>query len=88
MEKEMTGYPLTGNYEKDIKVLLTEINKLKKQMEIKDRSSLANNLCPDHRDKQVGKTCIACENETLKKKLDRAIAAWLRERGAIEKYED
>jgi hypothetical protein len=46
---------------------------------IKARGSLANNLCPDHRDKQYGKPCLACEIERLEKQcaklreaLDRA----------------
>lgn len=34
----------------------------------KCQSSLANNLCPDHRDKQAGKPCLACEIERLTKK--------------------
>lgn len=29
------------------------------------RGTLANNLCPDHRDKQTGKPCLACTIETL-----------------------
>lgn len=32
---------------------------------LKNRNSLANNLCPDHRDKQSGKPCLACRIETL-----------------------
>lgn len=39
-----------------------EIRKLK----LKCSNSLANNLCPDHRDKQRGKSCLACEIERLK----------------------
>lgn len=35
----------------------------------KNRSSLANNLCSDHRDKQQGKPCLACEIETLAREL-------------------
>lgn len=34
-------------------------------LEIKNRTSLANNLCPDHRDKQNGKPCLACTIERL-----------------------
>jgi hypothetical protein len=33
--------------------------------------SLANNLCPDHRDKQKGKPCLACTIETLEKQVER-----------------
>lgn len=40
--------------------------------ELKNASSLANNLCLDHRDKQQGKGCLACEIEKLEKKLARA----------------
>ncbi len=32
---------------------------------LKCNNSLANNLCPDHRDKQAGKPCLACEIERL-----------------------
>lgn len=35
--------------------------------QLKCRNSLANNLCPDHRDKQGGKPCLACEVERLQK---------------------
>lgn len=45
-----------------------EIERLKKRiriLEIENRSSLANNLCSDHRDKQAGKSCLACEIERL-----------------------
>lgn len=34
--------------------------------ELKNKNSLANNLCPDHRDKQAGKPCLACEIERLR----------------------
>jgi hypothetical protein len=34
-----------------------------KMLELKTSNSLANNLCPDHRDKQVGKSCLACTIE-------------------------
>lgn len=34
----------------------------------KDKSTLANNLCPDHRDKQHGKRCLACTIEQLERK--------------------
>lgn len=41
-------------------------------LELKNRSSLANNLCPDHRDKQADKHCLACEIERLEKELAEA----------------
>lgn len=37
--------------------------------ELKNRHSLANNLCPDHRDKQAGKPCLACSIETDRRLL-------------------
>ena len=36
-------------------------------LEIKNRGTLANNLCPDHRDKQTGKPCLACTIEKLQR---------------------
>ena len=45
---------------------LAEDNKV---LSIKAASSLANNLCPDHRDKQKGRPCLACEIEQLRKLL-------------------
>ena len=41
---------------------LTRENKIFK---VKTANSLANNLCPDHRDKQAGKLCLACEIDRL-----------------------
>jgi len=46
-------------------VLIPEL----KLMRLKDKLSLSNNLCPDHRDKQSGKPCLACEVEALQRKL-------------------
>jgi len=36
--------------------------------EMKNRGTLANNLCPDHRDKQQGRPCLACIIETETRK--------------------
>ena len=52
--------------------LYAEIDRLKaenKKLTIKTSNSLANNLCPDHRDKQAGKPCLACEIDRLKKRV-------------------
>ncbi len=49
-----------------------EIEKLTKALriaELKAAGTLANNLCPDHRDKQTGRPCLACEIERLTWKL-------------------
>lgn len=46
-----------------------EVDRLRKKikiLELKNKTSLANNLCPDHRDKQEGKPCLACKIEALK----------------------
>ena len=40
-----------------------------KILTLKSNASLANNLCPDHRDKQYGKPCLACTIERLEKRL-------------------
>jgi hypothetical protein len=45
-----------------IRELEAETWKLQKQLQ----HSLANNICPDHRDKQSGKPCLACEIERLR----------------------
>lgn len=45
----------------------------------KSEHSLANNLCPDHRDKQIGKPCLACFLE----RADEEIATLTRDREAL-----
>jgi hypothetical protein len=49
---------------------IERLTKKNKVLEIKCRASLANNLCPDHRDKQAGKPCLACEISRLTKERD------------------
>ena len=55
-EREFTEYAANN-----FPAMLDEIETLRKKCEC----SLANNLCPDHRDKQQGKLCLACEIERL-----------------------
>lgn len=53
--------------------LLDEIERLARAnriLELKSSCSLANNLCPDHRDKQAFKSCLACEIERLEKRRE------------------
>jgi len=55
--------------------ILDEIEGLKKQLaiaELKNKGTLANNLCPDCRDKQVGQPCLACTIQTLKAQVEMA----------------
>ena len=50
---------------------LAEAQRSLKIAELKNRGTLANNLCPDHRDKQVGQPCLACTIETLRGDAER-----------------
>ena len=64
MSQTETEYQLTVqnnrlSYEVD---RLTVANNL---LILKTTHSLANNLCSDHRDKQAGKSCLACDVERL-----------------------
>ncbi len=38
-------------------------------LEAKNKGTLANSLCPDCRDKQVGKPCLGCTIQTLEKRV-------------------
>jgi len=49
-----------------------ELERENEILTIKNRGTLANNLCPDHRDKQIGKPCLACTIETLTREKNRA----------------
>lgn len=53
-------------------------------LEIKNAGSLANNLCPDHRDKQTGKPCLACLLERSEKRAEAAEAEVRRMREALD----
>lgn len=51
----------------------SRVAELEKQINIeqlKNKGSLANNLCPDHRDKQTFKPCLACTIDALEKQVD------------------
>ena len=65
-----------------LKAELVEAQKKLSIAEVKNRSSLANNLCPDHRDKQAGEPCLACTIETLKRKLAEAHSSLARQQYA------
>ena len=43
---------------------------------MKESTTLSNNLCPDHRDKQIGKPCLACTIEILQSQLPMQDAWW------------
>lgn len=52
--------------------LKDQIQRLTKALriaELKASGTLANNLCPDHRDKQTGRPCLACEIDRLREAL-------------------
>ena len=59
--------------------VIDHIDSLKQQLQVaernvrierlKNKGTLANNLCPDHRDKQQGQPCLACIIEKLTKQL-------------------
>ena len=51
---------------------MAEIKRLRAQLD----NSLGRNLCPDHRDKQAGKSCLACEIERLRA-LNAELTQWL-----------
>lgn len=55
---------------------LTAATERAESAERKCANSLARNLCPDHRDKQAGKPCLACHVEQLERQLQEAGAAW------------
>ena len=60
--------------ESQISELYGDVVKLQlenRALQRKAATSLANNLCPDHRDKQEGKPCLACGIDRLRELLDR-----------------
>lgn len=62
------------DYDPCLNSLQAEIERLSKEnkiLSLKNSGTLANNLCPDHRDKQAGKPCLACEIESLRACLER-----------------
>ena len=57
-----------GHAGHDINKLLAHIEELEKEnriLTVKTKNILANNLCPDHRDKIHGKRCLMCTIEEL-----------------------
>lgn len=59
-----------------------ELHRQNRILEVKNASTLANNLCPDHRDKQVGRPCLACTIETLTRERDELRRDLLKAQGA------
>jgi len=71
----------------DLETAADEIERLQREnrvLQLKAGCSLANNLCPDHRDKQAGKSCLACEIERQQRELDRVMRARPDDRGAVK----
>lgn len=66
--KYLEANNLTSTYRQIIHKMATGAVSLAKDLKVaklKGFGSLANNLCPDHRDKQTGKPCLACAIENL-----------------------
>lgn len=66
---------------------IAELGRQNKILELKTSGTLANNLCQDHRDKQTGKPCLACEIERLQKKLAHTPPVGLRQAGWVQEWE-
>lgn len=78
----------TLGIEKDILGFIKQKDKEISILKLKNKSSLANNLCPDHRDKQEGKPCLACEIEQLKRIRSNLIAENNRLKNEMQKRDD
>lgn len=62
--------------------LKAEVGRLEKEnkiLSLKCKGTLANNLCPDHRDKQAGKQCLACTVESLSTTIEK-VRSWLQDK--------
>jgi hypothetical protein len=67
------------NHEDQIRYLTAERDDLARKLAVADKKnqhSLVNNICPDHRDKQQGKPCLACEIENAER-IIKSIATML-----------
>ena len=64
------------------------LQKANRILEIKNASSLANNLCPDHRDKQTGKSCLACEIEHLTALASKQMAKNIKESAVVLRQQE
>ena len=79
-EPDLTHESTVAEVDRQIKAEVKasiEVERLRAEnqvLDLKTRNSLGTNLCPDHRDKQKGKPCLACEIERLKAELDQARA--------------
>jgi hypothetical protein len=65
---EQPDAPLHGECAAEIESLNAKVVALEAEnriLTVKTTNSLANNLCPDHRDKQAMKPCLACTIEKL-----------------------
>ena len=61
-----------ADHVRTIRDYCTRLARANRIHEIKNAGTLANNLCPDHRDKQTGKPCLACTIETLTRQKEKA----------------
>lgn len=75
---------MTEAEQAEVAELRDQVTVLKEYLRVeklKNQHSLANNLCPDHRDKQQGKPCLACTIEKLGRafKSIYTILGWMNE---------
>jgi hypothetical protein len=79
---------LRGYLQQPVGIIRAELLRLAREnriLDIKNAGTLANNLCPDHRDKQAGKQCLACTIETLTRQKEHAEAELATLKARIDK---
>lgn len=57
------------------------------QLRLKNKNSLANNLCPDHRDKIGQQECLKCQLEKLQKKYQQIQSPYRDANEILEDYQ-
>ena len=65
--KQAEQIKTTAQFTFELGLLAQQLERKLRIAELKNKGTLANNLCPDHRDKQAGKPCLACTIETLER---------------------
>lgn len=70
LESRYGAWVENGKYQ-TLRAAASSLREENQRLKVMCNNSLANNLCPDHRDKQAGKPCLACETERLVKRLEK-----------------